>query len=291
MSEVIVVTSGKGGVGKTTITANLSIALSKLGKKVIAIDTDIGLRNLDVVMGLENHIIYNIVDVIEGNCRLHQAIIKDRKHSNLYLLPSAQSKDKDAINPNQMVNLVEKLKTQYDYILIDCPAGIEQGFRNAIAAATTAVVVTTPEVSAIRDADRIIGLLEKDGMASIYLLVNKLRPDLVKKGDMMSSEDVSEILGSEIIGCINDDVNVVIATNRGEALVDQNTSTGKSLTHIAEKLTGKRFIWTRTKEDFLFCFLETYSAGGDKMIFRKLFKKKKIWKNCKRKIADSSCNR
>ena len=152
MSEVIVVTSGKGGVGKTTITANLSIALSKLGKKVIAIDTDIGLRNLDVVMGLENHIIYNIVDVIEGNCRLHQAIIKDRKHSNLYLLPSAQSKDKDAINPNQMVNLVEKLKTQYDYILIDCPAGIEQGFRNAIAAATTAVVVTTPEVSAIRDA-------------------------------------------------------------------------------------------------------------------------------------------
>ena len=228
MSEVIVVTSGKGGVGKTTITANLSIALSKLGKKVIAIDTDIGLRNLDVVMGLENHIIYNIVDVIEGNCRLHQAIIKDRKHSNLYLLPSAQSKDKDAINPNQMVNLVEKLKTQYDYILIDCPAGIKQGFRNAIAAATTAVVVTTPEVSAIRDADRIIGLLEKDGMASIYLLVNKLRPDLVKKGDMMSSEDVSEILGSEIIGCINDDVNVVIATNRGEALVDQNTSTGKS---------------------------------------------------------------
>ena len=181
-------------------------------------------------MGLENHIIYNIVDVIEGNCRLHQAIIKDRKHSNLYLLPSAQSKDKDSINPNQMVNLVEKLKTQYDYILIDCPAGIEQGFRNAIAAATTAVVVTTPEVSAIRDADRIIGLLEKDGMASIYLLVNKLRPDLVKKGDMMSSEDVSEILGSEIIGCINDDVNVVIATNRGEALVDQNTSTGKSLT-------------------------------------------------------------
>ena len=159
MSEVIVVTSGKGGVGKTTITANLSIALSKLGKKVIAIDTDIGLRNLDVVMGLENHIIYNIVDVIEGNCRLHQAIIKDRKHSNLYLLPSAQSKDKDAINPNQMVNLVEKLKTQYDYILIDCPAGIEQGFRNAIASATTAVVVNTPEISAIRDADRIIGLL------------------------------------------------------------------------------------------------------------------------------------
>ena len=263
MSEVIVVTSGKGGVGKTTITANLSIALSKLGKKVIAIDTDIGLRNLDVVMGLENHIIYNIVDVIEGNCRLHQAIIKDRKHSNLYLLPSAQSKDKDAINPNQMVNLVEKLKTQYDYILIDCPAGIEQGFRNAIAAATTAVVVTTPEVSAIRDADRIIGLLEKDGMASIYLLVNKLRPDLVKKGDMMSSEDVSEILGSEIIGCINDDVNVVIATNRGEALVDQNTSTGKSLTHIAEKLTGEKIYMDKDERRFSLLFFRNIFSRGE----------------------------
>ena len=255
MSEVIVVTSGKGGVGKTTITANLSIALSKLGKKVIAIDTDIGLRNLDVVMGLENHIIYNIVDVIEGNCRLHQAIIKDRKHSNLYLLPSAQSKDKDAINPNQMVNLVEKLKTQYDYILIDCPAGIEQGFRNAIAAATTAVVVTTPEVSAIRDADRIIGLLEKDGMASIYLLVNKLRPDLVKKGDMMSSEDVSEILGSEI--------NVVIATNRGEALVDQNTSTGKSLTHIAEKLTGEKIYMDKDERRFSLLFFRNIFSRGE----------------------------
>ena len=257
MSEVIVVTSGKGGVGKTTITANLSIALSKLGKKVIAIDTDIGLRNLDVVMGLENHIIYNIVDVIEGNCRLHQAIIKDRKHSNLYLLPSAQSKDKDAINPNQMVNLVEKLKTQSDYILI------EQGFRNAIAAATTAVVVTTPEVSAIRDADRIIGLLEKDGMASIYLLVNKLRPDLVKKGDMMSSEDVSEILGSEIIGCINDDVNVVIATNRGEALVDQNTSTGKSLTHIAEKLTGEKIYMDKDERRFSLLFFRNIFSRGE----------------------------
>ena len=233
MSEVIVVTSGKGGVGKTTITANLSIALSKLGKKVIAIDTDIGLRNLDVVMGLENHIIYNIVDVIEGNCRLHQAIIKDRKHSNLYLLPSAQSKDKDAINPNQMVNLVEKLKTQYDYILIDCPAGIEQGFRNAIAAATTAVVV------------------------------NKLRPDLVKKGDMMSSEDVSEILGSEIIGCINDDVNVVIATNRGEALVDQNTSTGKSLTHIAEKLTGEKIYMDKDERRFSLLFFRNIFSRGE----------------------------
>lgn len=238
MGEVIVVTSGKGGVGKTTITANLSIALSKMGKRVIAIDTDIGLRNLDVVMGLENNIVYNIVDVIEGNCRLKQAIIKDTKHNNLYLLPSAQSKDKTAISPQQMVELTETLKNQFDYVLIDCPAGIEQGFKNAIAGATTAIVVTTPEVSAIRDADRIIGLLEKDGISPIYLLVNKLRPELIKRGDMMSGNDVFEILGTEIIGCLNDDVNVVIATNRGEAIVDQNNATGKALTNIAKKLSG-----------------------------------------------------
>ena len=238
MGEVIVVTSGKGGVGKTTITANLSIALSKMGKRVIAIDTDIGLRNLDVVMGLENNIVYNLVDVIEGNCRLKQAIIKDNKHNNLYLLPSAQSKDKTAINPEQMVELTENLKSQFDYVFIDCPAGIEQGFKNAIAGATTAIVVTTPEVSAIRDADRIIGLLEKDGISPIYLLVNKLRPELIKRGDMMSGNDVFEILGTEIIGCLNDDVNVVIATNRGEAVVDQNNQVGKALTDIAKKLSG-----------------------------------------------------
>ena len=172
MGEVIVITSGKGGVGKTTITANLGIALSKLGKSVIAIDTDIGLRNLDVVMGLENQIVYNLVDVLEGTCRLRQAVIKDRRYNNLYLLPSAQSKDKDSVTPQQMIDLTSCLKEEFDYVLIDCPAGIEQGFRNAIAGATKAIVVTTPEVSAIRDADRIIGLLEKDGINPIYLLIN-----------------------------------------------------------------------------------------------------------------------
>lgn len=186
MGEVIVITSGKGGVGKTTITANLGIALSKLGKSVIAIDTDIGLRNLDVVMGLENQIVYNLVDVLEGTCRLRQAVIKDRRYNNLYLLPSAQSKDKDSVTPQQMIDLTSCLKEEFDYVLIDCPAGIEQGFRNAIAGATKAIVVTTPEVSAIRDADRIIGLLEKDGINPIYLLINKLRPDLIRKGEMMS---------------------------------------------------------------------------------------------------------
>lgn len=262
MGEVIVITSGKGGVGKTTITANLSIALSKMNKRVIAIDTDIGLRNLDVVMGLENHIVYNIVDVIEGNCRLKQAIIKDRRHENLYLLPSAQSKDKTAINPSQMVALTNTLKEQFDYVLIDCPAGIEQGFKNAIAGATKAIVVTTPEVSAIRDADRIIGLLEKDGISPIYLLVNKLRNELIKRGDMMSCNDVHEILGTEIIGSVNDDVNVVIATNRGEAIVDKNSPTGKNLMNIARKINGERVDTHPSDNHFSFLFFKNIFSKG-----------------------------
>ncbi len=262
MGEVIVVTSGKGGVGKTTLTANLSIALSKLGKRVVAIDTDIGLRNLDVVMGLENNILYNLVDVIERKCRLKQALIKDPKHKNLYLLPSAQSRDKDSITPIQMVELTEVLKEQFDYVLIDCPAGIEQGFKNAIAGATTAIVVTTPEVSAIRDADRIIGLLEQDGVFPLYLLVNKLRPELIRKGDMMSHLDVSEILGAELIGCINDDVSVVIATNRGEAVVDTNSTVGKAITNIARKIAGEQDFSQDKESRFSFLFFKNMFSKG-----------------------------
>lgn len=265
MGEVIVITSGKGGVGKTTITANLSIALAKKGKSVIAIDTDIGLRNLDVVMGLENQIVYNIVDVLEGNCRLKQAVIKDRRHSNLYLLPSAQSKDKTAITPEQMVELTNCLKEEFDYVLIDCPAGIEQGFKNAIAGATKAIVVTTPEVSAIRDADRIIGLLERDGIDPIYLLVNKLRPELIRRGEMMSKEDVHEILGTDIIGCINDDINVVIATNRGDAVVDTNAASGKAIIRIADNLMGGYFTEDSVQEKFSFLFFKNiFSKGASK---------------------------
>ena len=250
MGEVIVITSGKGGVGKTTITANLGIALSKLGKSVIAIDTDIGLRNLDVVMGLENQIVYNLVDVLEGTCRLRQAVIKDRRYNNLYLLPSAQSKDKDSVTPQQMIDLTSCLKEEFDYVLIDCPAGIEQGFRNAIAGATKAIVVTTPEVSAIRDADRIIGLLEKDGINPIYLLINKLRPDLIRKGEMMSGQDVKEILNSDVIGCINDDVNIVIATNKGDSVVNMNTSSGKAINKIAEKIEGTYPLYEKEEHKF-----------------------------------------
>ena len=183
MGEVIVITSGKGGVGKTTTTANIGIGLSSAGKKVLVIDTDLGLRNLDVVLGLENRIVYNLVDVIESKCRLKQAVIKDTRFENLYLLPSAQTKDKTSVSPEQMKKLIDELKDDYDFILLDCPAGIEQGFKNAIAGAQRSIVVTTPEVSSIRDADRIIGLLEASGIRKNELLINRLRVDMVRRGD------------------------------------------------------------------------------------------------------------
>ena len=217
MSEVIVITSGKGGVGKTTTTANVGTGLAMEGKKVVLIDTDIGLRNLDVVMGLENRIVYNLVDVIEGNCRIRQALIKDKRFPNLYLLPSAQ----------------------FDYILLDCPAGIEQGFKNAIAGADRAIVVTTPEVSAVRDADRIIGLLEANEIGRTELVVNRLRADMVKRGDMMSSEDVVEILAVDLLGVVPDDENIVISTNQGEPLVGSKSLAGQAYENICHRIMGE----------------------------------------------------
>ena len=238
MGEVIVITSGKGGVGKTTTTANIGTGLAQLEKKVILIDTDIGLRNLDVVMGLENRIVYNLVDVIEGNCRLKQAIIRDRRYPNLYLIPSAQTKDKTAVNPEQMKKLTEALKEEFDYILLDCPAGIEQGFLNAIAGATRAIVVTTPEVSAIRDADRVIGLLESAEMESIQLIINRIRIDMVRRGDMVSMEDVKEILAVELLGIVPDDEEIVISTNRGEPLTGGDSPAGIAYSNICKRLLG-----------------------------------------------------
>ena len=240
MSEVIVITSGKGGVGKTTTTANVGTGLAKLGKKVVLIDTDIGLRNLDVVMGLENRIVYNLVDVIEGNCRIKQALIKDKRCPSLYLLPSAQTRDKTSVNEDQMKKLVQELKSEgFDYIILDCPAGIEQGFKNAIAAADRALVVTTPEVSAIRDADRIIGLLEANDLKKSHLIVNRIRMDMVKKGDMMSMDDVVEILAIEIIGVVPDDENIVISTNQGEPLVGNDTLPGQAYQNICNRILGE----------------------------------------------------
>ena len=239
MSEVIVITSGKGGVGKTTTTANVGTGLAKLDQKVVLIDTDIGLRNLDVVMGLENRIVYNLVDVVEGNCRIKQALIKDKRYPNLYLLPSAQTRDKTAVSPEQMVKLIEELRSEFDYILLDCPAGIEQGFKNAIAGADKALVVTTPEVSAIRDADRIIGLLEANEIRDISLIINRLRPDMIARGDMMSVDDVVEILAMDLIGVVPDDESIVIATNEGEPLVGSDTQAGKAFANICHRVLGE----------------------------------------------------
>ena len=239
MGEVIVVTSGKGGVGKTTTTANVGTGLAKLGMKVVLIDTDIGLRNLDVVMGLENRIVYNLVDVIEGNCKINQAFIKVKGYENFYLLPSAQTRDKTSVTPEQMKELTDRLKESFDYVLIDCPAGIEQGFKNAIAGATRALVVTTPEVSAVRDADRIIGLLEANEISRIDLIVNRLRMDMVKRGDMMNVDDVTEILAVNLIGAVPDDEQIVVSTNQGEPLVGSSSLAGQAYANISRRITGE----------------------------------------------------
>ena len=241
MGEVIVITSGKGGVGKTTTSANLGCGLALSGKKVALVDADIGLRNLDVVMGLENRIVYDLVDVVEGKCRLKQALIKDKRYAGLYLLPAAQTRDKDAVSPEQMQKLCESLKEdEFDYIIMDCPAGIEQGFKNAIAGADRALVVTTPEVSAVRDADRIIGLLEANGISNPGLIVNRLRVDMVKRGDMMSVDDVKEILSVDVLGVVPDDEDVVITTNKGEpAVTEENSRAGRAYRNITLRLMGE----------------------------------------------------
>ena len=240
MGEVIVVTSGKGGVGKTTSSANIGTGLAMLDKKVVLVDTDIGLRNLDLVLGLENRIVYTLVDVIEGNCRLKQAMIKDKRFDNLYLLPCAQTREKTAVNPEQMKALTDELREEFDYVILDCPAGIEQGFKNAIAGVDRALVVTTTEVSAIRDADRIIGLLEANGISDNALIVNRIRMDLVKKGEMMSIDDVVDVLAIKLIGAVPDDENIVIATNQGEPLVGKNdTLAGKAYMNICKRVLGE----------------------------------------------------
>ena len=234
MSEVIVVTSGKGGVGKTTTTANIGTGLAKLGKKVVMIDTDTGLRNLDVVLGLENRIVYNLVDVVEGNCRIKQALITDKRCPKLYLLPTAQTRDKSAVTPEQMIKLLDELKNdpeEFDYIILDCPAGIEQGFQNAIAGADRALVITTPEVSAIRDADRIVGLLDAHGLKDHEdLIVNRIRMDMVNRND---------ILQLNVIGAVPDDENIVVATNKGQPLVGDDTMAGQAYMNICHRIIGE----------------------------------------------------
>lgn len=250
MCEVYVITSGKGGVGKTTTTANLGAGLALLGKKVLLIDADIGLRNLDVVMGLENRIVYDLVDVVEGHCRIKQALIKDKRFENLFLLPAAQTRDKDAVSPEQMQKLIETLRDEFAYILIDCPAGIEQGFKNAIAGADQALIVTTPEISAVRDADRIIGLLEANELKESRLIINRIRGNMVKRGDMLDIDDVVDILAIDVIGVVPDDENIVVSTNKGEPIVTkQDSQAGQAYRNIVERIIGNEVPFVDINED------------------------------------------
>ena len=238
--KTIVITSGKGGVGKTTSSANIGTALAMQGKKVCLIDADIGLRNLDVVMGLENRIVYDIVDVVENNCRLEQAMIRDKRYDGLYLMPAAQTRDKTAVTPFQMKELINELKEDMDYIVVDSPAGIEQGFKNAIAGADRAIIVTTPEISAVRDADRIIGLLEAEGLRDPEVIINRIRADMVERGDMMGIDDMIEILAIDLVGIVPEDEGIVVSTNKGEPIaLNEKAKAGQAYRNIARRIMGE----------------------------------------------------
>lgn len=250
--KVLVITSGKGGVGKTTTAANLGTGLAKSGCKVVLIDADIGLRNLDVVLGLENRIVYDIVDVVEENCRLKQAMIKDKRYNSLYLLPAAQTRDKTAVSPAEMKEVCEELKKDFDYVIVDSPAGIEQGFRNSIAGADEAIVVTTPEVSAVRDADRIIGMLEAEGVNDPTLIINRVRIDMMNKGDMIDIDDMIEILAVNLLGVVPEDEKIVVSTNRGEPVVLRDDSkAGEAFWNISRRLEGESIPLISLEDKFL----------------------------------------
>ena len=239
-ARVVTITSGKGGVGKTTTAANIGVALARANQRVVMIDADIGLRNLDIVMGLENRIVYDLVDVVEGRCKLRQAMIKHKQFPELYLIPAAQTRDKTAVSPADMVQIADQLRPEFDYIIIDCPAGIERGFRNAIAPADEVLIVTNPEVSAVRDADRIIGLLEAENKNPAKLVINRVKADMVKKGDMLSPEDVTDILAIKIIGIVPEDEAVVTSSNSGMPLaMTENSRAGQAYRDIASRLMGE----------------------------------------------------
>ncbi len=238
--KVLTVTSGKGGVGKTTVTANLGGALALRGQKVVVIDADIGLRNLDVMMGLENRIVYDLVDVIEGRCRLRQALVRDKRLSEFYLLPAAQTRDKTAVNPEDMVRVCDELRESFDFLLVDSPAGIEQGFRVAVAPADMVLVVTNPEMAAVRDADRIIGLVEASEKGPVQLIINRLKPAMVRRGEMMDTAAVVELLAVELLGIIPDDEAIITATNTGRPVVfSDNTLSSRAFHNIARRLLGE----------------------------------------------------
>lgn len=290
-ARVITITSGKGGVGKTTATANLAVALALLGNKVACIDADIGLRNLDVVLGLENRIVYDIVDVVEGRAKLRQAMIRDKRlKEELYLIPAAQTRDKTAVSPSDMIRVCDELKPLVDYILVDSPAGIERGFRNAVAPADEVIIVTNPEVSSVRDADRIIGLIEAEQKGPGKLIVNRVKSEMVKRGDMLSPEDVIDILAIKLIGLVPEDENILVSTNRGmpAAMNPEESRAGKAFQNIARRLMGEDVPFMPLEEDLTFVQrlmkalgisnTESKNTSSDKKATRKTAKESKASK-------------
>jgi len=260
LATVITITSGKGGVGKSTTTANIATALALLGKKVVAVDFDIGLRNLDMILGLENRIVYDVVDVMEGRCNLAQAIIKDKRTTNLHFLPASQTKDKTVLNKEKVEKLINELKKDFDYILVDSPAGIESGFEHSIFLADRALIVTTPEVSAIRDADRVIGIIDaksqkaKNGEeVEKHIIINRIKPELVEKGEMLPIEDVLDLLSLPLIGIVPDDEDIVRSTNLGKPIaLDEKSRVGESFRRIAKRIEGEEvpFLELKSKKGF-----------------------------------------
>jgi septum site-determining protein MinD len=265
-AHVVTISSGKGGVGKTTTTANIAVALAMAGQKVACIDADIGLRNLDLILGLENRIVYDLVDVVEARCRIRQAMIRDKRLPELYLIPAAQTRDKSAVSPSDMVRLCDELRQEVDWILIDSPAGIERGFRNAMAPADIVIVVTNPEVSAVRDADRVIGLVEAEEKGPARLVLNRLNPAMVKRGDMLAPDDVLELLAVELIGIVPEDDTVVVSTNRGQPVaMDTKSRAGQAFQNIARRLKGEQvpFLDLDEKKGVLGWLSRIARAGGD----------------------------
>src|SRR5688572_17978958 len=266
-ARVITVTSGKGGVGKTTATANIAIALASLGNKVCCIDADIGLRNLDIVLGLENRIVYDLVDVVEGRAKLRQAMIKDKRVEELYLIPAAQTRDKTAVSPSDMVRICDELRSIVDYVVVDSPAGIERGFRNAVAPADMVIIVTNPEVSSVRDADRIIGLIEAEGKGPGHLVINRVKPEMVRRGDMLSPEDVIDILAIKMIGLVPEDEAILVSTNRGlPASMTDDSRAGRAFRNIARRIMGEEVPFLAMEEDKSWSkrLLKAIGLGGDK---------------------------
>jgi len=238
-AKIVTITSGKGGVGKTTATANISVALAQLGQKVVCIDSDIGLRNLDVVLGLENRIVYDLVDVIEGRCRIRQAMIKDKRFEGMYLIPAAQTRNKNAVSPSDMIQLCNEIREEVNWILIDSPAGIERGFKNAIAPAEEVLVITNPDVSAVRDADRIIGIIESEEKGPARLIINRLNPEMIRRGEMLDAGDVLELLAVKLIGIVPEDEKVLRSTNIGKPVVTHEKSiAGQAFRNIARRMMG-----------------------------------------------------